>query len=195
MKLLRIKETLFLIGTAFLFLLSGCSQTWQITEKVQPKEKNKLTFKLAQERLHGKEVKVLLRDKRQFNGIITEIASDSVHLQNDADTTERVFPTSQIKCIERTDYFAGGVLGCIGGTAGGLLLGAAISEAVIPPGGDMRGLGVMMVMVETGTIGFLGGTIYGAISGRDSYYEFADTTATTVPGPDSSSVPARVTQP
>ncbi len=191
MKLLRTNEALLIIGTALIFLLSGCSQTWQITEKVQPKEKLKITFELAQERLHGKRVSIFLRDNRQIIGILTEIASDSVRIWNDADTTERIYLTSQIKRIEKTDYFAGGVLGCIGGTACGILLGMAIAEAVIPPGGDMRGLGVLIVMAEGGTIGLLGGTIYGAVTGRDIYYEFADTTTSAALGSESPSVPVR----
>ena len=169
-------------GTVLLLLLSGCASTWIVGQNVQNGENGQLTYRQLQDRLQGKAVCVILKDHRRILGNISEIAPDSVRLCNDASTTFLAVPTLQVWYIEKTDHANGGILGLLGGAAGGLLLGGALGEMLTPRDSELRGVGVGLAAVGGAGLGALGGTIYGAVHGIINRYEFqADTLALGTP--------------
>jgi hypothetical protein len=168
---------LVLRGAVLAVFLSGCAETRIIGETEQHGARGQLTYKQAHDRLHGKWVKVILRDSQEVRGTIIGIAPDSVRVLDDVESTRRAFAIHQVRWLEKTDHLDGGILGLLGGTVGGFLLGAGVGELTIPRGGDMRGLGIAIFSLGGAGLGALGGTIFGAAHGIVTHYEMADTLA------------------
>jgi hypothetical protein len=167
---------LTIVGAVLMLVLSGCTSTRLVTETAPNVDRGRLTHRQVHDRLQGKSVCVVLRTQQKILGAVREIAQDSIRLWSDSGSRYLAFPTREVDCIERTDHVGGGILGFLGGTVGGLLLGGAIGEMSMPHGGDMRGLGVAFAAVGGAGLGAIGGTIYGAVHGIVNRYEFpADT--------------------
>jgi hypothetical protein len=173
----RASRGLALRGACLVVFLSGCAETRFIGETEQHGARVQLTYKQAHDRLRGKWVKVILRDSGEVRGTIIEIAPDSVRVVVDVESTRRAFAIHQVQWVEKTDHLDGGILGLLGGTVGGFLVGAGVGELTIPRGGDMRGLGIAIFSLGGAGLGALGGTIFGAAHGIVTRYEMADTLA------------------
>jgi len=173
----RASRRLALSGACLAVFLYGCAETRFIGETEQHGARVQFTYKQTHDRLHGKWVKVILRDSQEVQGTIIAIAPDSVCVLDDVESTRRAFAIHQVQWIEKTDHLDGGILGLLGGTVGGFLLGAGVGELTIPRGGDMRGLGIAIFSLGGAGLGALGGTIFGAAHGIVTRYEMADTLA------------------
>ena len=171
-----------LTAALLLLLLSGCTSTRIVGSDVESHEKGRLTYRQLQDRLRGKAVCVVLRDDRKVLGTISEIARDTIRLWSDVGAESLAVSTRDVWRIEKTDHAGGGILGFLGGTIGGFLLGAGIGEIATPRGGDMRALGVALYALGGAGIGVVGGTIYGASHGIVNCYEFkVDSLSTSTP--------------
>ncbi len=152
-----------------LLLISGCTATIGVGGYTGSHERKHLTYGELQDHLRDKSVCVILDDNRKIQGTISGISRDSVRLSGDADLQSIALSTRDLCCIEKTNHFAGGILGFLGGTFGGATLGMLVGEIAE---GELRGDGNVLFSVGGLTLGLVGGTLYGAIHGHVDRYEF-----------------------
>lgn len=170
------------IAAVLVCLATGCSSTRMVGGGGDNREKDQLTYQEVQDRLRGKTVRVILVSGEEIHGSVGRIARDSVRLWNDEGADSVVVPTREVRGIEKVDRAGGGLLGFLGGTCGGFLVGAGVGAVSTPHGGDMRGLGVALSALGWGCLGAVGGTIYGVSHGIVNYYEFlGDSVVTGIP--------------
>jgi hypothetical protein len=169
-----------LIAVVVVALLSpGCTSTRIVGSDGASSQHGQLDYREAQNVLRGEKVRVILADGQHVDGSIAGITADSVTIRRESDASLALLATDSVQRMARVDRVGGGLLGFLGGTFGGMLVGVGVGEIATPYSDGWRGLGVAMyglggAMYGLGgaCLGMIAGTAYGASHGVVQVYEF-----------------------